>query len=201
MIALSLVFGGITLAQASDTIVEVNKKQEKIGSPAEIKNFTNIIKRGKELFGMRKLILEKIKHPSEIENFEKIRKIGSALWGMRKIKNPVLIKPEVATCVKTAIDKKDMALKTEAANGLTNLNNTIDTRNACQKLALDKTTAKEQWEANKICVDSYKKAIQTGKEALKSTQKTIWETYKTDLKACSPTEEVKVEDGGLGIEL
>lgn len=214
IIALSLIFGSVAMAKEGDkkadkpvTMVEVSKNQEKITSPSELDHFANIIKRGKELFGMRKTILEKISHPAETVNFENIKKLGNALWGMRKVEDQTLVRPEAVTCVKAALDKKDAAIKTGITTGSTNLLALIDTRNTCQKAALDLTTVKEQRDANKLCVDSYKKAMQAGKEAIKTIQQTIWETYKTDLKTCGQlqkaaggAEEIKLEDGGLGIE-
>lgn len=205
IVALSLIFG-TSIALASDN--SQNGNLEKISSPSEIKNFENIVKRGKELFGMKKIMLERIFSLSDLPNFEKIKKIGSTLWGLRKQADQTFVRPEAVVCVKTALDKKDAALKTGVTTGSTNLLTLIDARNACQKAALDLTTVKEQRDANKLCVDSYKKTMQAGKETIKKAQQTIWEAYKTDLKTCGQlqkaaggAEDIKLEDGGLGIEL
>lgn len=101
---LVLTAGGLVLAQESS---------EKIPSPNEIKNYTQITRIGNSLYGIKiresintttaNLKLEKIAHPQEISLFEKIKKIGSALWGIKKnntdqelgsqIKKNVEIKP------------------------------------------------------------------------------------------------------------
>jgi len=215
LIAVSLVFGTFAMAKEGEnkadkpnTIVEVNKNQEKITSPSELDHFSNIIKKGKDLYGMRKIVLEKITHPSEIVNFENIKKMGTALWGMRKEDNQTLVRPEAVTCVKAAIDKKDASIKTGIATGATNLTALVDARNVCQKAALDLTTVKEQKDANKLCIETYKKAIESGRETVKKSQATIWKTFKDDLKTCGQlqkaaggAEEIKLEDGGLGMEL
>lgn len=229
LVALSLVFGTIALAkegenkavkpqaavnaksvpaEKSDKMVEISKEQEKITSPAELGNFANIVKRGKDLYGMRKIVLEKITHPSETVNFENIKKMGTALWGMRKQDDQTLVRPEAVACVKTALDTKDTALTTGIAAGATNLTALVTARNTCQKAALDKTTIKEQKDANKACIETYKKGIEAGRETVKKAQKEIWETFKKDLKTCGQlqkatggSEEIKLEDGGLGMEL
>ncbi|MCX6793283.1 MAG: hypothetical protein NTY12_04635 [Candidatus Falkowbacteria bacterium] len=218
LIAFSLVFGTVAMAKEGEkkadkpvTMVEVKKEQEKISSPDDVVNFTNIVKKGKELFGMRKIILEKITHPSEIEHFEKVKKLGNALWGMRKDDNQALVRPEAASCVKTAFDKRDATLKSGITTGTTTLLSTIDTRTTCQKAALDKTTVKEQKEANKVCVETFKKAIESGKEATKKYRDNVWQTFNSDLKACNllqasnvpantTSTDIKIEDGGLGME-
>ena len=82
---LVLTAGGLVLAQESS---------EKIPSPNEIKNYTQITRIGNSLYGIKiresintttaNLKLEKIAHPQEIALFDKIQKIGSALWGIKK---------------------------------------------------------------------------------------------------------------------
>ena len=82
--SLILTAGGLVLAQEAT---------EKISSPNEIKNYTQITRVGNSLYGIRikeqigtttNLKLEKIAHPQEIGLFSKIQKIGSALWGVKK---------------------------------------------------------------------------------------------------------------------
>jgi len=199
LVALSLIFGSLALAK------EKEQERERISSPSEIKNFTDIIKRGKDLFGIREKVLEKINSLEELGNFEAVKKIGNSLWGIRRQDNQALVTPEMASCVKNAIDKKDSAIKSgisPVANGLSSL---IDTRNTCQKAALDKTTVKEQREANQLCLKNYNKAIQDGKKTIKEAHKKIWDTYKADLKACKLSQEgsaeIKIDDGGIGLDL
>ncbi len=143
-------------------------------------------------------ILEKILHPGEIKLFEKIKQIGTALWGIRKgdVKNPnespkpmearpILVKPVAVQCVKSAIDKKDTSLTSSMASSSEALISTINNRNACQKSALDKTTEQEQFEANKICVNSFQTSSKNTNESLKKSRNDAWKIYRDDLKECS----------------
>lgn len=77
---------------------------EKIASPEEIPNFRNVIKKGKDLFGLKKAsnsisendsqnankeqvrerILEKISAPQFINMYENIKQVGNSLWGTKK---------------------------------------------------------------------------------------------------------------------
>jgi len=209
-------FGGISLAQ--------EQAIEKIPSPDQIKNFEMIRKDGNTLFGIRKTAptiqanavggnssLEKISRPEEISLFDKIVQKGKALWGIRKniAPKPAYITPAAAQCVKTAIDKKDTALKNIITSHSQEVVAAIDARNACQKAAIDKTTAKEQLEANKVCINVFQKGIKDINAATNKEKNEAQKTYKTDLKACSvlqtsstatstkpAIEEIKIEDGG-----
>lgn len=204
IIALVLVFGTMALAADNST---TGSNLEKISSPAEIKNFGNIKKIGTELWGIRKRVMEKINSLQDLENFEAVKKIGNNLWGIRKIDSQALITPEAATCVKTAIDKKDTAIKDALSNVSSNLANLLDQRNICQKTALDKTTIKEQKEANNICINNFKKDMLDGRKTLREAHKNIWDTYKTDLKACEKLQPkasalpIRFDDGGFGFDL
>ena len=206
LIALALLFGSV----ASVTLAKENEQErERISSPSEMKNFKDVIKKGKDLFGIRQRVLEKINSLEELANFDSVKKIGNTLWGFRKQSNEApVISPVAVTCVKNAIDKKDTALKAGIPTLSTKMTELIDARNTCQKAALDKTTAKEQMTANKVCLDTFKKAVENGKKAVKNAQKNIWETYKQDLKTCNQLQkaevgsgEIQLEDGGLGIDL
>lgn len=84
---------------------------EKILTPEQIKNFTNIVKQGNSLYGVRRLAtstattlesststttmssgngaikkLEKIAAPWLVNQYEQIKKVGTALWGLKKEK-------------------------------------------------------------------------------------------------------------------
>ena len=208
-------FGGVSFAE--------EQAIEKIPSPDQIKNFEMIRKEGNSLFGIRKVApavkaniansnssLEKISRPEEISLFDKIVKKGKALWGVRKniVPRPVYITPAAAQCVKTAIDKKDTTLKTIITSHSQEVVTAIDARNVCQKAAIDKTTAKEQFEANKTCINTFQKGIRDINAATEKEKNEAQKIYRTDLKACSAlqkndtstsagqtTEEIKIEDG------
>lgn len=136
--------------------------------------------------------LEKISSPKDINLFEKIKKIGTALWGIRKDNankaneaRPILVKPVAVQCVKDAIDKKDSAVKTAVSSSSQALIVSIETRNTCQKAALDKTSGSEQFEANKICVKNFQETSKNINENMKNSRNEAWKNYKTDLKNCS----------------
>lgn len=214
LVALSLVVGTIALAKEGeqksskpDDSVKMmtGDKLEKISSPEDVKNFDKIVKKGKELYGMRKMIMEKIMHPSEMVNFSNVKKVGNTLWG---VPNQTLVRPEAASCVKAALDKRDATLKSGIANGTPILITVIDARTACQKAALDETTVKEQREANKVCIKTYKNSVEKAKKAINEYRDNVWKTLKEDLKACSllqggngnSANDIKIDDGGLGLE-
>ncbi len=203
-VAFMLAFGAFAAVRAEEG--GNSGKREKIPSPAEIKNFRDIIKEGNSLFGFRIQQLEKILNPEEIKNFEAIRRLGNALWGMRKqeAKEPVLIRPEAKSCVSTALDAKDASLKTTLTEMNTKTLAAIDARNTCQKAALEKTTAREQMTANKACVETYAKTVREAQKTMKAAKEATWKKYRTDLKACSVLQrtgensssgEIEVEDG------
>jgi hypothetical protein len=187
---------------ASENGVETEAEMEKISSPAEIKNFRDIKKEGMALFGIRKekkvengknevkassSELEKISHPGEISLFEKIKKIGAALFGVRKVAvvKKAMIKPEAATCVATAIDKKDGALKTMISSSSEKHIIALGARTDCQKDVLNKTTAQEQVDANKVCVKTFNDGIKAINDAREKARISAWEAYKVDLKECT----------------
>ncbi|MFZ4648369.1 MAG: hypothetical protein ACOYMB_01895 [Patescibacteria group bacterium] len=226
--SLIFAFANVTSAQ----------EREKISSPDQIKFFQGIKKEGASLFGVRKAPkvneqkkvetnkpenikieatsttpMEKISSPSEISLFNKIIKKGAELWGMRKNVEkkvePAFIKPEIAQCIKTAIDKKDAALKVSNTTHNEKILSSIDGRNVCQKTALDKTNAKEQVEANKTCVIKFQNEIKENNEAMNKEKAGIQKVQQDEFKAClplqgekistsnnqSPTIEIKIEDG------
>jgi len=161
-------------------------------------------------------VLEKISSPREISLFNKIKKIGTALWGVRKdeIQKPinnqklVYVTPSAVECVKSAIDKKDAAVKASTSKHSQVIIAAIDARNVCQKTALEKTTAKEQFEANKVCANAFQKGTKENNMTIEKERNEAQKTYRTDLKSCSTlqvsststsasltTNEIEIEDG------
>jgi hypothetical protein len=161
--------------------------------------------------------LEKISHPDDIKLFDKVLKIGNALWGLRrggaeKPKPPVFITSTAAQCVKDAIVKKDTAIKADITTRDQAEQAAIDARTACQSSAIDKTTAKDQAEANRACLDTFKKYMDGAKKAFDTSRNEAWKTYGTDLKACTALQgntasgtpqttggEINFDDGGNGV--
>ena len=166
--------------------------------------------------------LEKISSPKEINLFEKIKKIGTALWGVRKGDNkdnrpdnnkqpkPILVTSSAAQCVKDAIDKKDTAVKASIGAHSQSVLSLIDARGTCQKLAFDKITTKEQFDANKTCVETFKQGNKDSGDAMINAKNEAWKAYQGDLKACSalqtiststaeintPSDQIMIQDGG-----
>jgi hypothetical protein len=84
----------------------------------------------------------------------------------------------------------------------------VDARNACQKTAIEKTIAQEQNDANKICVDAFRKAMLEADKSAEKTKNDSWKSYISDMKNCSALqntdtassgeniiEEISIEDG------
>lgn len=172
--------------------------------------------------------VEKISNPSEIKNFVEIKKIDNSLWGIKKDssdrkeegtetrkpevkkteteRESVLVKPESAQCVKTAIDKKDTSLKTSMSAQNVLALAAVDERNVCQKISLDKTTLSEQVQANKACLERYNQAVRYSLNVLKKSKENGWKIYTEDLKACAilqrgtnttTQEKIVIEDGEM----
>ncbi|HZJ41011.1 MAG TPA: hypothetical protein VFD16_01970 [Candidatus Saccharimonadales bacterium] len=140
---------------------------EKILTPEQIKNFTNVVRQGNSLYGVRKIAsstptesqgvikqLEKIAAPWLIQQYEQIRKVGTALWGLKKddgekasqgqaknieekIPVNVFVKPGSAACVISAIETKDAAVVANNLNKITLLNSAINARTTCQTTAIN----------------------------------------------------------------
>lgn len=145
---------------------------------------------------------ERIPSPSHIREFKDIIKRGKDLFGHRRDNSQVLVRPEAVTCVKTAIDTKDTAVKTTVTTLSTKTVAAIEARNTCQKAALDKTTVKEQREANRTCLNTFKTSMKTASKEAKTARDTAWRTYKTDLKTCGLLQKraggstnIMIEDG------
>jgi hypothetical protein len=96
-----------------------------------------------------------------------------------------LIKPAASQCVKDAIDVKDAAFKGFNNERNQAIGNAVDARNACQKAALDKTTAIDQMNANRACISAYQKSLKDSSEALTKKNNDANKAYQASLKQCS----------------
>ncbi len=173
-----------------DADIEANKKLEERKREENKKKLEVEKKAMEQKLEMAKKNLEKISSPAEIKLFEKIQKIGTALWGIKKLENRIevrqsFVKPVAVQCVKDAINKKDTALQAAISSRTQSIVGAIEARNACQNSALDKLTAKEQFDANRVCVEAYKKSGNEYNKILEKSKNESWNVYKTDLKACS----------------
>jgi len=239
-IAFSLILGLGMFAQAEDVVVstdqvtvnttseavtvstdqvvvnttEEDDDLEKIPTPAEIKNFEQIKKKGTVLWGIRKKemkqeekkksfeekkseALEKIPAPGEIKNFKNIKKVGTVLWGIRKETKKMDMKKEqkreemkkidvsMVPCVTDAINAKDASLKTAFSAYSEKMNLLLDARNACQIAAL---TNENQIAASKACADTYQKEVKANNETIKTVRSEAWKTYTAKLGECVKTQ-------------
>jgi len=153
--------------------------------------------------------LEKIPSPKEIILYEKIRKVGTALWGIRKNTDAPIVTAAIAPCVIAAIEIKDKAVMENNTGTTAKLNEAIASRSACQKTALLAAVDKQKQTMGE-CVKIFKDTHKGVKADSQKTHKTIWQTYRDGLKACSKTAanstaaaisslEINVEDGGGSI--
>jgi len=197
----------------TSTISSSGSALEKILSPDQIKFFKVMKKEGNTLYGIRieakeKIQasvenasevsamkvkeatnrLEKIAGPWDVKMFEKIKQVGNALWGYRKQETEHLgvnkLTPEIITCLKTAIDKKDEAIKKTVVVASDELVAAIDGRNTCQKAALDLSTNPEIIKAFKICKENFEKAVKESRNQAKRYRDEAWKVYKQEMKTC-----------------
>ena len=99
----------------------------------------------------------------------------------------MFIKPEAATCVKTALTKRGVSTKTAMSDHQVKILATVDARVACATSALDKTTAQDQSEANQICSTADKKSMQDNEAAFNTLMQQIQKTFHNDMKQCIGT--------------
>ena len=117
----------------------------------------------------------------------------------------------MAPCVIAAIEIKDKSLTDNNTNTVTELNQAIVARTACQKTAL--ATTENQKKALDECVRIFKDAHKLIKFNSNKTNLAIAKTYRDSLKVCSrtaaggaatptaamTTQEINIEDGGGNI--
>jgi len=206
-----LIFAAARATIDSDLVSDSDSSTtlEKILSPDQIKNFKVMKKEGLTLYGIKikKLenatgtlkiktateesgssTLEKIAGPWELSLFEKIKKIGTALWGYKKETvehlGTVNLTPELITCFKAAIDKKDSTVKVTVTDTSAELIIALDSRNLCQKTALDLTVKEEIIKAFKVCQQDFKQVVKDNRLKAKKSRQEAWRFYKQDIKAC-----------------
>lgn len=164
--------------------------------------------------------LEKIPNPEQIKNFKVMKNENGTLYGIRiqatnqaqvktqeqnKNQEQVrtqnrLVTADLKTCVSTAINTKDEALKTRLTNMNSEVSALIDARNACQNIALESET--NQAENLKACSITFETKYKELNSATRENHKNIWTNYQNQMKACLPTQEVEagetllIEDGG-----
>ncbi len=158
--------------------------------------------------------LEKIPNPEQIKNFRVMKNENGTLYGIRiqainkdqvktqeqaRTQNRV-VNADIKTCVSTAINTKDDALKTRLTNMNSEVSALIDARNACQNQALESET--NQAENLKACSATFEVKYKELNSATRENHKNIWANYQNQMKACLPAQELQagetllIEDGG-----
>ncbi|MEI7498152.1 MAG: hypothetical protein WCK11_02615 [Candidatus Falkowbacteria bacterium] len=114
-----------------------------------------------------KRVQEKISDLKEVKLYDNVKKVGKTLYGVKKqtAPKPAFITADVAPCVKAAIHRRADALSAVMSQHGQEVVTSLEKRTACEILALDKTTATEQFEANKLCI----KAEQTTKAEIEAS--------------------------------
>ena len=152
LVAVSLIAGASLAGSAYASNDGNDDGREKISGPSEIRNFRDVVKKGKDLFGTRmNAALEKISHPGEIKDFDGIKRVGNSLWGHRKEAKSAMVSAEARACVAAAITKKDAAVKNGLNSFTASTNAAIDARATCQVNAIALSSAMEQQKANMTC--------------------------------------------------
>ncbi|QQG52792.1 MAG: hypothetical protein HY931_00975 [Candidatus Falkowbacteria bacterium] len=129
---------------------------EKILTPEQIKNFTNIVRQGNSLYGVRKMAssteaervasttpekdkgngnnlsrqFEKIAAPWLLHQYEQIKKVGTALWGLKKMDGDKNQEPKKASSTPKYVTSSQSACVISA----------IKTKDAALKTNNDATT-------------------------------------------------------------
>lgn len=206
----------VKLASSTDSVLW--EKRQETAKPDDIKKITEVTGETKQL--------EKISGPWDLSLFEKIKKVGTSLWGYKKseekpeAKNIGVAKltPELITCFKAAIDKKDTAVKTTVKTASEELVMAIDSRNTCQKAALDLAINQEIVKAFKVCKDNFNKSVKDSRVNAKKARDLAWKTYQQDVKTChkpvssatstpavkessSDASSILLDDGGADLDL
>lgn len=197
-----------------------NDSLERIPSPDQIRNFKVIKKENGVLYGIRlqnmgqtektereEKNLEKISAPQFISQYTQIKQIGAALWGIKKevkkdenmLPSHRLVSANMITCVESALDEKDDALKVLLSNSKIELEALITSRNTCQKMAISQE--ENQLENLNICVRNFQADYQKLIIKSKDSQQKLWRTYQASLKACDldsqdDNNRLMIEDGG-----
>ncbi|MFA6306766.1 MAG: hypothetical protein WCV70_03940 [Patescibacteria group bacterium] len=182
-----------TKAEDTAEAVTISAQEEKISTPAEIKNFTKIRKMGEALYGYRMIktmiakLEEKIPNLAEIKNFTKIRKMGNSLYGYKKMNDVISsteISAEAIACVQAALIKKDNAVISALDAYTAAIKTAMETRKNAYVAALAISDKQERTKAMVNAFTAYRKAKNEAKDKYKESVKTVFDAYKTDLKSC-----------------
>lgn len=198
---------GVIMAQNTSVATGTPEGLEKIPTPSMMQMFKNIIKRGTDLFGVRKEIknevkegdiststavkLEKILAPQFISMYERIQKIGNSLWGYKKggkipKKSFAVVGSNISACVITSIGVKDVALILNNSNFTSELNTAISARTTCQTTAIGST--ENQKKNLDKCIKTFHEGLKQARKKTNDAYKNILKTFNESLKSCKKTQ-------------
>lgn len=208
LLALAILVGGAPISRAVEETPRPTSEQqlEKIPHPSHIKNYESIQRYGDSLWGKKKTSTDSVSRPGKSTEERSMKPSTTKETKKTEERQPVKIEAATASCVKTAIEAKDINLKTALTTHNTSTLTAIDARTTCQKEALDLTTASEQAKANAACIRAYHKAVGDSLKVLKTAKETGWKTFRSDLKVCKSMQpasqgDILVEDGEMQINL
>lgn len=208
------------------------KKLEKISAPQFVALYERIQKIGNALWGYKKgemgenrneeaetevesdaYVEMHIQSPSDMSLFKNIRRSTEGkLYGILKDRTNipekyfssmrpfVNVSAENKACVIDAIEEKDASLSENNLKFAQDLNVAIATRQSCQLEAINNEDGQEL--AIKDCALDFKAEVKGIKLKAKEVQKSTWQAYREDLKACSSSDmeaKIMIEDGGNDI--
>ena len=199
-----LVLPAIIVAQETSTTAA---NSEKIASPAEIKNYEKIEKRGNALYGVKKKVNEVIneanKKMAEIkkEISEKVKENDGATKKMPIKENSTTIDSEISSCVISAVVIKDRGYIEQETLFSSAIVSLITKRGDCQQAALKSTD--NQKENLNSCAKEFKEGRAVLQKNTDEARRQIQETYRASLKACVKTSsssevqqsEIVIDDG------
>lgn len=97
------------------------------------------------------------------------------------------------TCIQNAVEKRDSTMITAHSTFNTAIVNALTVRKDALKAAWAKPTRQERTAARKAAYDAFKVSQRNAHDTLRSTRKTAWNTFDTEMKACGVTKEAHGE--------
>ncbi|HSX24931.1 MAG TPA: hypothetical protein VLG69_03120 [Candidatus Andersenbacteria bacterium] len=112
---------------------------------------------------------------------------GKAIVHSKKIERKVVKKTVDTACVGTAIDKRETALGGGVSTFGSAVNSAYQTRQSALKDAWSKSTVKDRREAVQAAWKAFNQSVRSARTAWKATQKTAWQSFRSDVKSCGVT--------------
>ncbi len=100
-------------------------------------------------------------------------------------------------CVKSALDKRDTAIETSVDAYHVAVSAALKIRKEAFKAAWDNLVVTDRNAAMRAATAAYQMSVKDARTAMKTSHRTIWDQYKTDMKACK----AQPSDEGGSIQL